>query len=735
MRGGKFLVFAAVLAVSGQGLDPKAPGSGRTPFGWGGLTPPFDRNLDATVSLNGGQTLLFKGDQYALYNRSRGHFTTGAIKSLPGWPKGWEQVNAAARWTDSRVVLFNAGSYVLYDLDKRRLSQPGDVAGWPGWPSGWADGIDAALEGSDATLYLFRGSQYITLDKANGVVSGGPMSVRDWKGWPSHWIDGIDSADNPGDGYVYFFRGSEVLAYDLKKARFVKGYPKQLAGTPAAADTAQSWPPLDQNVADRAKRPLEWRGLPAPFNAGIGAAVSVDKDRVLLFKDDKYVVYFHKRDSKGKEMARVESSGSLFSMLPEGWAKVHAAAKWNDSSIVLFQEGKYVRYDLQQRKMGQEHNLSEIAGWPAAWPDGIDAALADDDGDTLYLFRGSAYISFSKSQQAVLTDPSLISDWTGLPGDWLDGIDGADNPGDGRSYLFRDGQVLAWDNAAGRFLDGYPKDLPDAPKKSAVLWPPVPKAPKAAGAENALLKFEGLAPVLKGNIDAGASIGGDNVVLFSGSQYFIYNSKSGAVSKPADLSTTKGWPANWTKVDAAASWDDVTLLLFSGGEFIQYNTRAQTFRGSAEPVSDIPNWPAGWTDGINAACNLEDDTLYLFHGSAYVTMAKSNALVITAPQSAKAWDGWPTTWITGPTGTVEGTDGRVYFFRGSEYLPYDPNKNTFVAKAPQQLPGTMPELVVAAWPPIAVPPAQPPDRQGRAAVPAISLSMRTATCVSRLWSP
>ena len=698
MRGPFLLLaFAAGNALFGQGADVKTS----QPFGWEGLQAPFDRDLDATVSLDRDQTLLFKGDRYALYEHAQGKFTAGTLRSLLGWPKDWKAVDAAARWTDRTVILFNLGAYVLYDLDQRRFSDQASIMGWAGWPSSWADGIDAALQGSDSTLYLFRGGQYLTLDKGKLSVSKGPRGVRDWKGWPSRWFDGIDSADNPGDGYLYFFRGAEFLVYDLKKATFVKGYPKPI---PGVKTDAQSWPPLDPNTVDPATRPLEWRGLPAPFNAGIRASVSLDKQKALLFKGGQYALYTHTRDAQGNAKVSTET-GPLARIAgwPASWKEVHAAAKWDDSSVILFHEGKYMRYNLRDRKLGPEKNLTDFAGWPGGWADGIDAALADDDGDTLYLFRGPVYLTFSKLQQAVTSDPAGLDGWTGLPAGWLDGIDGADNPGDGRSYLFRDREVMVWDNNQGRFLSGYPKVLPNAPPLPPRVWPPAP-VPKKPIANNGLLKFGGVSAAMHGSIDAGAAIGGNNILLFQGGQYGIYNTSTDKVVLQGDLTAILGWPKQWTKVDAAASWDDLTLVLFSGSEFVQYNTKTRAFRGDPEPVTDIPNWPAGWTDGINGAANLDDDTLYLLHGSAYVTMSKSASEVVTAPQSAKLWVDWPKGWTTGPSATVEAPDGWVYFFAGAEFLPYDPGKNTFVASTPIQLPGTAKGALVAAWPPTSLPP-------------------------------
>ena len=232
-------------------------------------------------------------------------------------------------------------------------------------------------------------------------------------------------------------------------------------------------------------------------------------------------------------------------------------------------------------------------------------------------------------------------------------------------------------------------------------------APRKQPDEKALLKFSTVAATMDGGVDAGAPIGGNNILLFKDGRYAIYDSVTDNVTKPADIKTIAGWPKQWTKVDAAASWDDLTLVLFNGGEFIQYNTKTRTFRGDPEPITGIPNWPAGWTDGINGAANLDDDTLYLFHGSAYVTMSKSAGQIVTAPQTAKAWKGWPEKWTTGPTGTVEAPDGRVYFFRGSEFLPYDPDKDTFVAGAPKQLPGSSQGPILASWPPVAAPTPTP----------------------------
>ena len=69
-------------------------------------------------------------------------------------------------------------------------------------------------------------------------------------------------------------------------------------------------------------------------------------------------------------------------------------ARWNENTLILFNGGSYVRYNLRDRKLGREKDLTDFIGWPSTWADGIDAALEDDDGDTLYLFRGSGLPEF-----------------------------------------------------------------------------------------------------------------------------------------------------------------------------------------------------------------------------------------------------------------------------------------------------------------------------------------------------
>ncbi len=350
-----------------------------------------------------------------------------------------------------------------------------------------------------------------------------------------------------------------------------------------------------------------------------------------------------------------------------------------------------------------------MSGWPAGWEDGIDAAVEDDDGDSLYLFRGPMFLTLSRKSEEVAVAPSALAGWAGFPPSWKDGIDGADNPGDGRWYFFRGHEVLAWDHERSVFLEGYPKALPDAPAPaqtvSAVMWPPVgAAAPAAKPGAVPPLTFAGLAAGMGGPEDAGTPIGGDNLLVFRDDRYGIYNTATGAVTQTGAVNTIPGWPGNWKKVDAVAVWDDLTLILFSGGEFIQYNVRKRMFRGEADIVSNIPNWPLGWVDGITGAASLDDDVLYLFHGSSYVTMSKSGAAILTEPESTKLWQGWPAHWRTGATGTVEAADGRVYFLSGGEFLPYEPEHDSFVAGGPKQLPGTSPGITLAAWPPLAAPP-------------------------------
>jgi hypothetical protein len=135
---------------------------------------------------------------------------------------------------------------------------------WPGLPQSWSNGINAALNGGDGKVYLFKGPEYVRLDIATARVDAGPLPIaKQWPGLPPAWTTGLDVAVNWGNGKLIFIKGRESLAYDLATGQ---------AGAPR---------PVGEIL----------RGLPDAWSGVIDTAVNWGNGKAYIFKGNQYVRY------------------------------------------------------------------------------------------------------------------------------------------------------------------------------------------------------------------------------------------------------------------------------------------------------------------------------------------------------------------------------------------------------------------------------------------------------------
>jgi hypothetical protein len=135
---------------------------------------------------------------------------------------------------------------------------------WPGLPQSWSTGINAALNGGDGKVYLFKGRDYVRLDIATAKIDAGPLPIANqWPGLPAAWTAGFDVAVNWGNGKLIFIKGREALGYDLATGK---------AGAPR---------PLGEIL----------RGLPEAWSGVIDTAVNWGNGKAYIFKGNQYVRY------------------------------------------------------------------------------------------------------------------------------------------------------------------------------------------------------------------------------------------------------------------------------------------------------------------------------------------------------------------------------------------------------------------------------------------------------------
>lgn len=156
--------------------------------------------------------------------------------------------------------------------------------------------------------------------------------------------------------------------------------------------------------------------------------------------------------------------------LPAG--TIDAGLDAGNGKAYLFTGSQYVRFDIAADRLDAGYPKPiDAVSWPGVpWTDRIDAAVAWGNGK-IVLFRGGEYVRFDiASDHADPGYPKAIDavTWPGLP--WTTGIDAAVNAGNGKAYLFKDGQYVRFDIAADRVEAGYPKPVDETTWPG--LWKP-----------------------------------------------------------------------------------------------------------------------------------------------------------------------------------------------------------------------------------------------------------------------
>lgn len=152
---------------------------------------------------------------------------------------------------------------------------------------------------------------------------------------------------------------------------------------------------------------------------------------------------------------------------PEGWSSgIDAALFWHPNGRAYFFKGdRYLRYTATKGvDPGYPKALSEWAGWPKGWKDGIDAAVFWPNKGKTYFFKGDRYLRYTATKGVDAGYPRpLPGEWKAWPDSWNSGIDAA-MVIDGTGYFFKGDRYLRY--TADKGVDpGYPKTLEDWPEK------------------------------------------------------------------------------------------------------------------------------------------------------------------------------------------------------------------------------------------------------------------------------
>ena len=144
------------------------------------------------------------------------------------------------------------------------------------------------------------------------------------------------------------------------------------------------------------------------------------------------------------------------------------------------------------------------------------------------------------------------------------------------------------------------------------------------------------------------------------------------------------------RVDAALRWDDQRAYLFSGSDYFRFNLKTGRMDpGYPRPIAG--SWPGlSFTSGIDAAVMWNNGHAYFFKGSKYVKYRVSpEGQVPGYPRDiAGNWDGLAFT--SGIDAAVEWNNGHVYFLQGDKYSKYRLNPEGQVLNYPRPIAGNWP---------------------------------------------
>jgi hypothetical protein len=177
-------------------------------------------------SLN--QSFFFRGPRYVRYNNGYPDpakfgaegTDAGYPKSISeGWPDLWpEGIDAALNWNDGSIYFFRGDECVRWVVgaDER---DPGDPLRIGSVFKGLTGPIDAAVLWNDGNAYFFKGSRYLTVKVSTRSVVGGTRPISGPEDWPGLWADGVDAAFVWANGAAYFFKDERYLKWVMGSGR------------------------------------------------------------------------------------------------------------------------------------------------------------------------------------------------------------------------------------------------------------------------------------------------------------------------------------------------------------------------------------------------------------------------------------------------------------------------------------------------------------------------------------
>lgn len=562
----------------------------------------------------------------------------------PGLPESFYHGIDAALWAKSiqKIYFFRGSEYVRIDPANGWQADPGypkSISGnWPGVANGFENGIDAAIWAEkNEKIYMFKGSEYIRIDPANGwqVDPGYPKSIAgNWPGLDEEFTSDLDAALwSKTNEKIYFFKGDQYVRIDPNNGwQMDENYPKPIAGN--------------------------WPGVPESFSGGFDAALwSEPNQKIYFFKKDRIVGKYLRIDPNNNW----EMDNNYPKPIGLGWGE--AEAKWRDPALTSlgFSTGgdgiEEITEFFQNAVNAQFGFVAFFTKLPTVW----------------FAYAGGLRIVMRKT----VTDTSQsFEDWTSID----------------RIFAHETGHIFAapdeysssncgCEGEHGRFFKTHNGNCSNcAIDPTSCLM--------KNNTLNQICEYTRLAfgwPAFLTGIDAALySMANNKIYMFSENYYVRFSS---------DFSLDSGYPkpieCNWPclprdyedGIDASLySVPNNKIYFFKDNHYVRIDPNNDWKVDDFYPKKIEGNWPgfpASFASGVDAALwSPPNNKIYFFKDDQYIRVDPSNGWQVDADYPkpiAGNWPGFPEQFASGIDAALwSESNQRIYFFKGSRYIRVNP---------------------------------------------------------------
>ncbi len=474
-----------------------------------------------------------------------------------------------------------------------------------------------------------------------------------------------------------------------------------------------------------------WPGMPANFYNGIDAAVvREDNGKLYLFKGNQYVRFTSV--SAGVDPGYPRAIEGNWPGLPAAFTQSIDAALWRQSNgkLYLFKGSQYVRISNVSAGIDPGYPRAIEGNWPglpAAFNQGIDAALMRKDNGKIYFFKDEQYVRFSNVSAGVDEGyPKPIDgNWKGLPDSFTNGINAALwRDSNKATYFFQNkrsngrlyGTYVRFSNISNGVDTDYTNGIPIglSTGEAEILWRNPAMASLGYGEGSGEVRH--LAADVRDSENA--QHGFCLFVTKYPTTHFAYAGGGRIVYRKASFSPEQtgnmdrviahetghlfGAPDEYGSSGCSCSTKSGRFFKASNRNCANCNPDENVpciMRSNSPGLCQNTPWHLGWgafMTSIDAAVWRRDvNKAYLFSGTQYIRYTDiSSGRDDNYPRSiADNWPGLPAVFQSGIDAALWRKDNdKLYFFKGNQYVRFSSVSDGVDAGYPRAISGNWPGL-------------------------------------------